>query len=257
VEEERSMEERNEEVMGESEESEKEKGFKMPILPCSPAGFKLPSLPSSPALPKAPEKDQEEAKEETDEDDKETEVVDNSTSTAKPSIPSIPLNYEEPSWGGLPAPGYSLEILKNGTIAQTVRLEGKSMFTIGRLPQSDLYMEHPSLSRHHAVLQYKAEASQDLPAGFHLYDLDSTHGTWHNKNKCFPRKYYGLRVGHMMKFGGSTRLVILQGPEQDQEEESALGMTELMAVKEEKAALEVLVQALTSDRKCFPKSRLE
>jgi len=30
-----------------------------------------------------------------------------------------------------------------------------------------------------------------------------------------------------------------------------------LAVKEEKAALEVLVQALTSDRKCFPKSRLE
>ena len=37
-EEEMEMEDRNEEVIGESEESEKEKGFKMPILPCSPAG---------------------------------------------------------------------------------------------------------------------------------------------------------------------------------------------------------------------------
>ena len=65
--------------------------------------------------------------------------------------------------------------------------------------------------------------SIDKPAGFYLYDLNSTHGSFHNKNQCFPKTYYRLRVGHMMKFGGSTRLLILQGPEEDTEAESECG----------------------------------
>ena len=50
--------------------------------------------------------------------------------------------------------------------------------------------EHPSLSRFHAILQYKSEDSSERPAGFYLFDMDSTHGTFHNKQKCFPKTYY-------------------------------------------------------------------
>ena len=70
---------------------------------------------------------------------------------------------------------------------------------IGRLPVNDIQLEHPSLSRYHAIIQYKAQASEDQPVGFYLYDLDSTHGTFHNKNRCFPKTYYHLRVGHGIK----------------------------------------------------------
>ena len=104
-----------------------------------------------------------------------------------------------------------------------------------RLPVCDVPFEHPSLSRYHAVLQYKVQSSPEKPSGFYLFDLDSTHGTLHNKRKCFPKTFYRLRVGHMLKFGGSTRTVILQGPEEDQEEESDLSITELKTLAAEKA----------------------
>ena len=47
-------------------------------------------------------------------------------------------------------------------------------------------------------------------AGFYIYDLGSTHGTYLNKQKVRPRAYCRLRVGQMMRFGGSTRLFILE-----------------------------------------------
>ena len=125
---------------------------------------------------------------------KETEDKSASSTVATPkaTIPAVPLAYEEPSWGGAPESdsGYFIEVLKGGSIVQTIKLVGKSYFCIGRLPQCDLYMEHPSLSRNHAIIQFKATWSPEKPSGFYLYDLDSTHGSWHNKNKCFPRTYY-------------------------------------------------------------------
>lgn len=148
---------------------------------------------------------------------------------------AIPVPYQEPSWGGMPALPYAVEVIKNGSLVETLPLRDKSFFVIGRLANCDIVLEHPSLSRHHAVLQYKSKASPEKPVGFYLYDLDSTHGSFHNKNRCFPKTYYRLRVGHMLKFGGSTRTLILQGPEEDSEAESELSITELKALSQEKA----------------------
>ena len=67
----------------------------------------------------------------------------------------------------------------------------------------------------------------DTGPGFYLYDLGSTHSSYHNKQKCFPKQYYRLRVGHMIKFGGSTRMILFQGPEEDKEEETEETVTEL------------------------------
>ena len=43
-----------------------------------------------------------------------------------------------------------------------------------------------------------------------MYDLGSTHGTLVNKTKIQPRCYYRLRVGQSARFGGSSRLFVLQ-----------------------------------------------
>ena len=219
--------------------------------PVEDDSFKVPSSLGFAKPASVNKKVSEISKEKSDQDDQtvpemDTEPSDSETSdevraeSEKEKAPSNevtapPFQYQEPSWGGVPDKPYCLEILKNGTIVATFKLEGKSNFTVGRLPICDVPFEHPSLSRYHAILQFKTTPSPEKPVGFYLYDLDSTHGTQHNKRKCFPRTFYRLRVGHMLRFGGSTRTAILQGPDEDQEEESEMTVTELKALAAEKA----------------------
>ena len=186
--------------------------------------------------------------------DKCSELKPNKVSSPCSREKSLSIPYKEPPWGGLAPPSaendtslYTLEELKNGVITRTHKLS-KSFQVIGRLPTCDIQLEHPSLSRHHAILQFKATGSSDKPAGFYLYDLDSTHGTFHNKNKCFPKTYYRLRVGHMMKFGGSTRHLILQGPDEDTEAESELSVTELKEIAAQKARKKLEEKLLNEKR---------
>ncbi|KAJ3613527.1 hypothetical protein NHX12_019774 [Muraenolepis orangiensis] len=153
---------------------------------------------------------------------------------AGPPVPSTgpPVPYTEPPWGGVAAElPYQLEILKNGAIVDTVHLSHSSYFVVGRLAACDVSLEHPSISRYHAVLQYRGRSGEEEDGGegrgFYIHDLGSTHGTVVNKNKIPPKTYVRLHVGHVVKFGGSTRLFILQGPESDEEQESELTVTEL------------------------------
>ncbi|XP_053568633.1 kanadaptin [Bombina bombina] len=141
--------------------------------------------------------------------------------------PAIP--YKEPSWSGRPSTIYSLEILKGGSIMSTKSLDGLSWTLFGRLPSCPVSLEHPSVSRYHAVLQYRQVpgTEPDQEPGFYIYDLGSTHGTFLNKQKIPSKTYCRVRVGHVLKFGGSTRLFILQGPEDDQEEECELTVTQI------------------------------
>ena len=118
--------------------------------------------------------------------------------------------YKEPKWASLTHQPYSFEVLKGGTIINIVDLSSRSFHVIGRLPACNIVMEHPSLSRYHAVVQYCGTSTEQHAIGWYLYDLASTHGTWINKRKVKARTYYRLCVGYVVKFGGSTRLHILQ-----------------------------------------------
>ncbi|KAM4724051.1 kanadaptin [Anableps anableps] len=164
-----------------------------------------------------------------------------------------PLPYTEPPWGGPPPESpYALEILKNGTIVDTVPLTHRSYFVVGRLPVCDVSLEHPSISRYHAVIQYRGQTGEEgcvgEERGFYVHDLGSTHGTVVNKNRIPPKTYIRLRVGHVLKFGGSTRLFILQGPESDEEEESELTVTELRErARKQRAELEKRMMGELSD----------
>lgn len=113
--------------------------------------------------------------------------------------------YKEPSWSSLCEEKFAFEVIKNGAVIDNIDLSSKAYHVIGRLPSCDIPMEHPSLSRHHAVVQYSSGKSEQYPAGWYLYDLDSTHGTWINKNKVPSQKFHKIHVDYVLKFGGSSR----------------------------------------------------
>ncbi|XP_065784924.1 kanadaptin isoform X3 [Muntiacus reevesi] len=159
------------------------------------------------------------------------------TAAPSPGGPARTPPYREPPWGGPTTAPYSLETLKGGTILGTRNLKGLSCCLFGRLPSCDVCLEHPSVSRYHAVLQHRvsgfdAEGDGHGP-GFYLYDLGSTHGTFLNKTRIPPRTYCRVHVGHVLRFGGSTRLFLLQGPEEDREAESELTVTQLKELRKQ------------------------
>ncbi|XP_060101072.1 kanadaptin isoform X1 [Heteronotia binoei] len=174
-----------------------------------------------------------------------------------PCPPALPLRYQEPPWGGCPAEEdssvYSLEMVKGGAILGNVSLGGRSWLSVGRAPNCDLSLAHPSVSRHHAVLQRRPQppAGEELQGpepGLYAYDLDSAHGTFINKARIPPCTYCRVRVGHVLRFGGSSRLFVLQGPEEDQEPESELTVTQLKELrKQQQAALEKTMLGDDSD----------
>ncbi|XP_062535936.1 kanadaptin [Armigeres subalbatus] len=170
-------------------------------------------------------------------------------------IPPIP--YKEPAWsrkcdGAL---RYDFEVLKNGVIIENVdHLENKAFWIFGRLPNCDINMAHPTISRYHAILQYRAavddaakdesdEEEESKPAhitiepGWYLYDLNSTHGTFLNKQRLRPKTYVRVRVGYMIKLGSSTRTYILQGPPEDEDEPSTMTITEMKEMRQKQEKL--------------------
>lgn len=143
---------------------------------------------------------------------------------------SMPIPYKEPKWSGICPDGtdYSLEVLKSGMIVDKMDLTKRAFYVFGRLNNCDVMMAHPTISRYHCVLQYKAFAEEgEPPCGWYLYDLGSTHGTFLNKDRLKVSHYTRVRVGHQIKFGNSTRTYILLGPDFDAEGESELSVTEI------------------------------
>jgi len=142
----------------------------------------------------------------------------------------VAIPYEEPSWGGKPGDKYFLEELKSGVMLSTIQLENRSFHCFGRLDNCHVTMAHPTISRFHAVLQYRSTFSaNDENRGFYLYDLGSTHGTFLNRLRINPKTYVKVHVGHLISFGSSTRMYLLQGPPDDEEKESEFTVSELKA----------------------------
>lgn len=125
------------------------------------------------------------------------------------------LRYETPPFSRTPdtspdaagrEPTY-FEVIKNGVVIEKCLLaaRGKEFLVVGRVPTCDIELEHASVSRLQAVLQFGPDDS------VLLYDLGSAHGTFINKIRAPARTYVELHEADQVRFGASTRVFVLQG----------------------------------------------
>lgn len=135
---------------------------------------------------------------------------------------SITLKYHEPPEARKPAARdqWRLFIFKDGDIVDTVELSLRSCWLVGREASVvDLAAEHPSISKQHAVLQFRyTERRNEFGDKLgkvkpYLIDLESANGTTLNDKKIGGSRYLELRDKDMIKFGDSTReYVIMLAP---------------------------------------------
>ncbi|CAM8968682.1 unnamed protein product [Rhodiola kirilowii] len=121
--------------------------------------------------------------------------------------------YKIPPWSEPPTLPFFIEVLKGGAIVDNLDLSKKGAYMFGRVDLCDFTLDHPTISRFHAVLDFPFAMIQFKGSNeVYLYDLGSTHGTFVNKNEVKKMVYVELHVGDVLRFGRSTRLYILQGP---------------------------------------------
>ena len=97
-----------------------------------------------------------------------------------------------PSWAAEPAGTFSLEVIKDGCVLETIDVSARSHYILGRhASTADVVISHPSVSRQHAVLQHSHTGE------VFLMDLDSTHGTSINKKSLTPRTHRRSRASNL------------------------------------------------------------
>ena len=136
-------------------------------------------------------------------------------------------NFVPPEWSTLPHEVFGFEVIKGGCSLPRVDLNATayaqsaasaSFVLIGRdADVCGLVLSHPSVSRVHAVLCFRSDVLL-------LRDLGSTHGTQRNKASVASAnggagEWVELAVGDILRFGASSRLYVLEGPDEFRPEE--------------------------------------
>ncbi|KAI0832149.1 SMAD/FHA domain-containing protein [Hypoxylon sp. FL0890] len=130
----------------------------------------------------------------------------------------IVLKYHEPPEARKASPRdeWKLFVFKGEDIIDTVPLGSRSCWLVGReLAVVDLPAEHPSISKQHAVIQFRyIEKRNEYGDKIgkvkpYLIDLESANGTMLNGKKVPESRYLELRDKDMIQFGQSTREYVL------------------------------------------------
>jgi smad nuclear-interacting protein 1 len=141
-----------------------------------------------------------------------------SNSIAQADGSAIVLKYHEPPEARKPAPKdqWKLFVFKGKDIIDTVELSHRSCWLVGRETSVvDLLAEHPSISKQHAVIQFRYTEKRNEYGDKigkvkpYLIDLDSANGTILNGDKAPESRYLELRDKDLVQFGQSTREYVI------------------------------------------------
>jgi smad nuclear-interacting protein 1 len=131
------------------------------------------------------------------------------------------LKYNEPVDSRQPpaSQDWRLFVFKGPDVLDTIPLATRSCWLIGREDAVvDLYVEHPSASKQHAVIQFryvtKVSEFGDKKGKVKPYviDLESSNGTVLNGDKIGGRRFIEVRSGDVMKIGTSDREYVFMLP---------------------------------------------
>ncbi|KAG0644919.1 FHA domain-containing DDL [Hyphodiscus hymeniophilus] len=141
-----------------------------------------------------------------------------SNTVAQADGSEIILKYHEPAEARKPPKKdvWKLFVFKGAEIVETIELGLRSCWLIGReLAVVDLPAEHPSISKQHAVIQFRyIEKRNEFGDKLgkvkpYIIDLDSANGTLLNKDPIQGSRYLELRDKDLIQFGQSTREYVL------------------------------------------------
>ncbi|OAA49669.1 Forkhead-associated (FHA) domain protein [Metarhizium rileyi] len=145
-----------------------------------------------------------------------------SNSVAQADGTSIVLKYHEPPEARKPPTRdqWKLFVFKGRDIVDTIDLSLRSCWLVGReLAVVDMPAEHPSISKQHAVIQFRYTEKRNEYGDKigrvkpYLIDLESANGTVLNDSKVPDSRYLELRDKDMIQFGSSTReYVVMLAP---------------------------------------------
>ena len=137
-----------------------------------------------------------------------------SNSVAQADGSTVTLKYHEPPEARKPPAKdqWKMFIFKDGDIVDTIDIGLRTCWLVGRdSAVVDLPAEHPSISKQHAVIQFRyTEKRNEFGDKIgkvkpYIIDLESANGTILNEERIPDSRYLEIRNKDMVQFGHSSR----------------------------------------------------
>ena len=128
----------------------------------------------------------------------------------------VVVKYSEPPEARIPKRRWRFYVFKGDETLPTLYLHRQSAYLMGRERKvADIPLDHPSVSKQHAVLQFRlvayerADGSAGRTVRPYLIDLEAANGTYVNNQRVEAKRYVELFEKDVLKFGFSSREYVL------------------------------------------------